>query len=112
MNATSVQNGGGLVAATQALEASVVQNGQDLEVILTLAQKCCAEIHRYFETTPQDVPLKASLDAILVLKRVISIIAERATTAEQKLSTLKHEFWQTSLFPTLKSCCFNEKCVI
>ncbi|KAG7669431.1 hypothetical protein Ndes2526B_g05761 [Nannochloris sp. 'desiccata'] len=109
MNVTSIQNGGGLVAATQELEASVAQNGQNQEVILTLGQNCCAEIHRYFEIYPCTVPVKAVLDAILVLKRALSSIAARATTAEQKLSTLDHQFWHVSLFPTLKSCCFDEK---
>jgi hypothetical protein len=111
MNASFAQNGSGLVAAAQELEANVLQNCQELNVILTSGQKCCAEIHRYFEADPLDVPVKAVLDAILILKKTISFIAEKATNAEQKLSTLKHEFWQESLFPTLTSCCFNEKYV-
>jgi hypothetical protein len=112
MNATSIQNGGGLVAATLELEASVAQNGQNQEVILALGQTCCAEIQKYFEADPQNIPVKGVLVAILVLKRAISSIASRATTAEQKLATLNHEFWHVSLFPTIKSCCFNEKCVL
>lgn len=111
MNGTSVQNEGGLLAATQELETILLQNGQDVEVILSLGQNCCAEIHRYFESSPQGVPVKAVLDSILVLKRAISCIAEKATTSEQKLSTLKHEFWHKSLYPTITSCCFNEKYV-
>jgi len=112
MDATSIRNGGGLVAAAQELEASSAQNGQNQEVILTLTGTCCAEIQKYFEINPQNIPVKGVLDAILVLRRAISSIASRATTAEQKLSTLNHEFWHMSLFPTIKSCCFNEKCAL